>query len=389
MLRPDGLFAFSGATPLAWLAFDEAADAWSRDAAARLLRHAPLGRPRGLGRVQPADRRVDPALPRERPRVEDLIEVQPPEGATSTYRDEAATAWARRWPMEQIWKVRGGERRVRARPESRGLDDVERRVHRPARAGGVGARARSRGGSGRSPSRRRGCCRTSAARTWSSSAAAPRTSRRGSRGAARGRSASTSRRRSSRPRAACRTRPGSSSRSSRRTREATGLPDESFDLAVSEYGASIWCDPYRWIPEAARLLRPGGELVFLVNAVLLILCSPDDGLDRGASACGRSSGCTASTGAAAPTTGSSTTSATASWIAILRDSGFELLEPRRAAGAAPTRATTATTTSSPPTGRAAGRRRRSGARKREAHAVSVRPRRRCCSPRPRRSGGRS
>ncbi len=60
--------------------------------------------------------------------------------------------------------------------------------------------------------------------------------------------------------------------------QATGLPDESFDLAVSEYGASIWCDPYRWIPEAARLLRPGGELVFLVNAVLLILCSPDDGL---------------------------------------------------------------------------------------------------------------
>jgi SAM-dependent methyltransferase len=33
-----------------------------------------------------------------------------------------------------------------------------------------------------------------------------------------------------------------------------------FDLAISEYGASIWCDPYRWIPEAARLLRPGGQL---------------------------------------------------------------------------------------------------------------------------------
>jgi len=34
---------------------------------------------------------------------------------------------------------------------------------------------------------------------------------------------------------------------------------------ISEYGASIWCDPYRWIPEASRLLRPGGDLVFLVN----------------------------------------------------------------------------------------------------------------------------
>ena len=36
------------------------------------------------------------------------------------------------------------------------------------------------------------------------------------------------------------------------------LPDASFDLAVSEYGASLWADPYKWIPEAARLLRPGG-----------------------------------------------------------------------------------------------------------------------------------
>ena len=30
----------------------------------------------------------------------------------------------------------------------------------------------------------------------------------------------------------------------------------SFDVVISEYGASIWCDPYAWIPEAARLLRP-------------------------------------------------------------------------------------------------------------------------------------
>jgi SAM-dependent methyltransferase len=58
--------------------------------------------------------------------------------------------------------------------------------------------------------------------------------------------------------------------------EATGLPGGSFDLAVSEYGASIWCDPYKWIPEAARLLRPGGELVFLRNSTLAILCGTED-----------------------------------------------------------------------------------------------------------------
>ena len=38
--------------------------------------------------------------------VEDLVEVRPPPGATSTYRSEEETAWARRWPMEQIWRLR-------------------------------------------------------------------------------------------------------------------------------------------------------------------------------------------------------------------------------------------------------------------------------------------
>jgi SAM-dependent methyltransferase len=59
--------------------------------------------------------------------------------------------------------------------------------------------------------------------------------------------------------------------------EHVPYPDASFDIAISEYGASIWCDPYAWIPEAARLLRPGGELVFLVNSILSILCGLDDG----------------------------------------------------------------------------------------------------------------
>ena len=58
--------------------------------------------------------------------------------------------------------------------------------------------------------------------------------------------------------------------------EATPFPDASFDFAISEYGASIWCEPRRWVAEAARLLRPGGEPVFLVNGLLLTLCTPED-----------------------------------------------------------------------------------------------------------------
>jgi len=59
--------------------------------------------------------------------------------------------------------------------------------------------------------------------------------------------------------------------------EDVPLPDASFDLAVSQYGASIWADPYRWIPEAARLLRPGGRLVFLRNSTLVTLCQSLEG----------------------------------------------------------------------------------------------------------------
>lgn len=57
--------------------------------------------------------------------------------------------------------------------------------------------------------------------------------------------------------------------------EAVPLADASFDFAISEYGAALWADPYRWVPEASRLLRPGGELVFLTNGLICILCVPE------------------------------------------------------------------------------------------------------------------
>jgi SAM-dependent methyltransferase len=59
--------------------------------------------------------------------------------------------------------------------------------------------------------------------------------------------------------------------------ESVPLPDASFDLAVSEHGAATWADPRRWIPEAARLLRPGGRLVFLHTSPLATICFPQTG----------------------------------------------------------------------------------------------------------------
>jgi SAM-dependent methyltransferase len=58
--------------------------------------------------------------------------------------------------------------------------------------------------------------------------------------------------------------------------ERLPLADGGVDLVVSEHGAAAWCDPQRWLPEAARVLRPGGRLVFLTNSHLSALCVPQD-----------------------------------------------------------------------------------------------------------------
>jgi SAM-dependent methyltransferase len=61
--------------------------------------------------------------------------------------------------------------------------------------------------------------------------------------------------------------------------EAIPYPHQSFDFAISEYGACLWADPEHWVPEASRLLRPDGQLVFLTNSFLLTLCMPvEDGI---------------------------------------------------------------------------------------------------------------
>jgi SAM-dependent methyltransferase len=59
--------------------------------------------------------------------------------------------------------------------------------------------------------------------------------------------------------------------------EDVPFDSESFDLAVSEYGASLWCSPYKWLPEAHRLLRPEGRLIFFTSSALLLTCTPAEG----------------------------------------------------------------------------------------------------------------
>ena len=44
--------------------------------------------------------------------------------------------------------------------------------------------------------------------------------------------------------------------------EAVPLPDASFDIVFCDHGAMTFADPYRTVPEVARLLRPGGLFAF-------------------------------------------------------------------------------------------------------------------------------
>jgi SAM-dependent methyltransferase len=105
--------------------------------------------------------------------------------------------------------------------------------------------------------------------------------------------------------------------------EDVPLPGETFDLAISEYGASIWCDPYEWIPEARRLLRPGGRLVFMCNSTLSILCSDEHGrvgeeLERPQRSLGRIDWPDEEGG------GTDFQLSHGDWIALLRETGFEI-----------------------------------------------------------------
>jgi SAM-dependent methyltransferase len=54
--------------------------------------------------------------------------------------------------------------------------------------------------------------------------------------------------------------------------EDVPLPDASFDVVFCDHGALSWADPYRVVPEAARLLRSGGLLAFSTTSPLAAIC---------------------------------------------------------------------------------------------------------------------
>lgn len=52
---------------------------------------------------------------------------------------------------------------------------------------------------------------------------------------------------------------------------ATPFASNSFDVVFCDHGAMTFADPYETVPEAARLLRPGGRFVFCLSSPLFLL----------------------------------------------------------------------------------------------------------------------
>jgi SAM-dependent methyltransferase len=105
LLRPGGLFAFNGATPLLYACLDVAADVVDErlrldyfglhaiDAGGTVTFQLPYGEWIRLFRAH-------------RLAIEDLVEIRPPADAATTYVGYVPLQWARRWPAEHVWKLR-------------------------------------------------------------------------------------------------------------------------------------------------------------------------------------------------------------------------------------------------------------------------------------------
>lgn len=104
LLRPGGLLAFSTTHPFVWCCWPPGAEEAETE----------LVRPYFSIHSEEEDGLVDFNLPigewirifvRAGLDVEDMIEVQPPEGATTSFEGRPLE-WARQWPAELLWKVR-------------------------------------------------------------------------------------------------------------------------------------------------------------------------------------------------------------------------------------------------------------------------------------------
>ena len=141
------------------------------------------------------------------------------------------------------------------------------------------------------------------------------------------------------------------------TREQVPLADGCIRPRAERARRCRLVRPGQWVPEAARVLRPGGRLVFLTNSLLSSLCVP-------AEAGPRASGCCAGSATCArvqwPGGGVEHHPSHGDWIAVLRRTRLRRRAAARDLRARWRRSTTTTTRSSARPGQHSGQPRSSG-----------------------------
>lgn len=107
VLRPAGLFAFCMSSPLRDICLDASADAVTTQLLTDYFALATIEDGQSVTYQLPYGDWIR-LFRRHGLVVEDLIELQAPTHATTTYSDFVPAEWARRWPAEHIWKLRKG-----------------------------------------------------------------------------------------------------------------------------------------------------------------------------------------------------------------------------------------------------------------------------------------
>jgi SAM-dependent methyltransferase len=105
LLRPGGLLAFSMGTPILDMCWSDGSES---------VEPSLQGDYFGMGRLEFQGEVTFQVPYGEWIRlfrtaglvIEELVELRPPEGATTTYGSYVPYAWARRWPAEHVWKLR-------------------------------------------------------------------------------------------------------------------------------------------------------------------------------------------------------------------------------------------------------------------------------------------
>ena len=105
VLRPAGVFAFCMSTPIRDMCFDPIGGTVSSQLNADYFELSVLDDGESVAYQLPYGAWVR-LFRRYALVLEDLVELQAPVNATTTYSDFAPASWAQKWPAEHIWKVK-------------------------------------------------------------------------------------------------------------------------------------------------------------------------------------------------------------------------------------------------------------------------------------------